>query len=305
MPTFTGNTAVTTEAILAAAEFLVAIGGDESTPGNILGSNLISLIRNIDYTIADTAPTGKSEGALWYDTANDSLKTYDGSSWNAISGGGGGLTVAALKTLITSLTALTGGTAVSTSDELLLADDSDSDNLKRSTVEDIVYVAVKAILQQGTNVTLTDDDSGKEITIASKTFVEFWATNKLTDNASRTVQDTNAIQASNLNQSGVISTENISGFGRVYKTSALKSLIFVYTFNATQGVAFQIRYSDTAPTGSSDAKSFGTQCSQGNANTPTTCLEYNVPANRYFWFALSGGGSRIVNKRDLQVQVLY
>lgn len=32
-----------------------------------------------------TAPTTTTEGALWYDTDNDTLYTYDGSSWNEIS----------------------------------------------------------------------------------------------------------------------------------------------------------------------------------------------------------------------------
>ena len=135
--------------------------------------------------------------------------------------------------------------------------------------------------------------------------LQMWG-EKTSDNASRTVLDTDAIQASTLDEAGLIETEDIANFGRVYKVSGLlKMLRFDYTFNATAGVAFQIRYSDTKPSGSSDAKSDGTQCSQGSGNVFTTCIEYDVPANRYFWFALSGGGSRVVNKRDLIVGIFY
>ena len=43
------------------------------------------------HVISATAPsTGLFDGMLWYDTANDALKAYDGSAFNEISGGGGG-----------------------------------------------------------------------------------------------------------------------------------------------------------------------------------------------------------------------
>ena len=140
---------------------------------------------------------------------------------------------------------------------------------------------------------------------ADASFLNFYDSGDLTDSASRTVSDTDAVQASTLTESGVIETEDITNFGRVYKTAALKSLVFDYNFNATVGVAFQLRYSDTKPTASSDAKSFGTQCAQVSVNTDGRCVEFDTPANRYWWFALSGGGSRTVNKRDLRVRAAY
>ena len=40
-----------------------------------------------------TAPGYAVTGDLWFDTANNLLKIYDGSSWTAVGGGGGGGTV--------------------------------------------------------------------------------------------------------------------------------------------------------------------------------------------------------------------
>ena len=183
----------------------------------------------------------------------------------------------------------------------------DFESTQFSPTQANIYTAVKEILQASTNITITADDTDHELDIASTggSLLNAYDSGALTDNSQRSVSDTDAIQVQTLNQQGIIATENIANFGRVYKTSALKSLSFEYNFNATQGVAFQIRYSDTKPTGTSDAKSFGTQCSQVSGNVDGTCLEYDVPANRYFWFALSGGGSRTVNKRNLRVRASY
>ena len=38
-------------------------------------------------TVSSTTPTNPTEGMIWYDTANDVLKTYDGSNWNESGGG--------------------------------------------------------------------------------------------------------------------------------------------------------------------------------------------------------------------------
>ena len=150
---------------------------------------------------------------------------------------------------------------------------------------------------------LTTDGTDDEW--ADVTLLNSYDSGATTDNTQRTVSDTDAIQGPSLSQGGIIETEDIANFGRVYKTAALVSLKITYTLNATLGVAFQVRYSTTKPTGSSDAKSYGTQCSQGNANAETKCLEFNTAANTYWWFALSGGGSRNVNKRNIQLEATY
>ena len=84
------------------------------------------------------------------------------------------------------------------------------------------------------------------------------------------VTDTDSVPIADVNESGIIATENISGFGKVYKTAALKSLALTATFNATQGVAWRLRYSDVKPTASSDAKSYGTQVEQFDSNQTKT-----------------------------------
>ena len=119
------------------------------------------------------------------------------------------------------------------------------------------------------------------------------------------VNDTDSIPIGDINEDGVVATETITDFGKVYKTAALKQLTITGEFNATQGVAWRLRYSDTAPTGSSDAKSFGTQVEQFDSNNETSWLFFDPPANRYWWFSLSGGGSRTVNKRETRITATY
>ena len=135
--------------------------------------------------------------------------------------------------------------------------------------------------------------------------LNFYDSGALEDDTSRTVSDTDSIQVSSITAEGILVTEDITDFGRVYKTSALKSISFVYNFNATQGVAFQVRYSTTKPTGSTDAKNYGTLILQGNANINNVATVFDVAANTYFWFNLSGGGTRTVNQRDLRVRAAY
>ena len=115
-----------------------------------------------------------------------------------------------------------------------------------------------------------------------------------------TVQDTDAIPMPSINFPGGLVSEDITNFGTVYKSGSLSNLTFVAEFNATQGVAWRCRYSDTKPTASSDAKNYGTQIVQFESNTETTISINNVPANRYYWFSLSGGDSRIVSKREIR-----
>ena len=117
------------------------------------------------------------------------------------------------------------------------------------------------------------------------------------------VSDTDSITIPDPGLSGVIEVEDITNFGRVYKTPKCPSITFVMEFNATQGVAYRLRYSDTKPSASDDAKSFGTLVgAQFNANTETTRTVASTPAGRYWWVALSGGGSRTLNKREVRVR---
>ena len=141
---------------------------------------------------------------------------------------------------------------------------------------------------------------------AGKDPLNFFDSGSLEDDAQRTVQDTDAIQGPAVTEAGVIEYEDISGFGRVYETKqALKWLRFDYTFNATQGVAFRLRYSDAKPTASTDAKTYGTQVRQVNPNTAADSELFDQPGGRFFFFTLSGGGSRVVNMRDLRVRAMY
>ena len=172
----------------------------------------------------------------------------------------------------------------------------DGDALQAGDIEngDLVH-----LVYDGTNFVLMNRARGEV------SEVKTYDSGSTTDNTQRTVSDTDAIQGPSLTESAVIETEDITNFGRVYKVGKLAAIKITYTMNATQGVAFRIRYSDTKPTGSSDAKNYGTLCHQANANAEGICTEFDVPANRYFWFALSGGGSRNVNKRDVRVQATY
>ena len=135
--------------------------------------------------------------------------------------------------------------------------------------------------------------------------ITYYDSGELTDNTQRTVQDTEAIQGPSVNETNVISTEDITNFGRVYKSSSVIFLTFKYNYSATLGVAFMLRWSDTKPTGTDDAKNYGTLALQCNANQDCELTFTNVPANRYYWFSLSGGGSRDVNKRNTQVLAAY
>ena len=56
---------------------------------NTVASNISDVNNFADqYTISATQPASPSNGDLWYDSTNNLLKFYDGTSWNAISSGG-------------------------------------------------------------------------------------------------------------------------------------------------------------------------------------------------------------------------
>ena len=131
-------------------------------------------------------------------------------------------------------------------------------------------------------------------------------TGDLSLSGTESVTDTEAITMPAVDEEDIIESETITNFGRVYKSGrALKTMKVVAENNATLGVAWRFRYSDTAPTGTDDAKTFGTLIGQYNSNTETTFNLTDVPANRYFWFSLSGGGSRTVSKRELRISGTY
>ena len=134
----------------------------------------------------------------------------------------------------------------------------------------------------------------------------FYDSGTLTNASDVAVSDTDAIPPpADVDSEGLIATEDISGFGKVFKLGAVKSVTFNFNYDATQGVAIQIRYSDTKPTSSSDAKSFGTQAVQISDGNPDIWTGFDIPANRYFWFALSGGGTRTLTDRSLRVRIAH
>ena len=63
------------------------VGGSISNV-NTVASSIADVNRYAnEYKIASSAPSGPSEGDLWYDDNNNLLKYYDSSSWNSISAG--------------------------------------------------------------------------------------------------------------------------------------------------------------------------------------------------------------------------
>ena len=166
-------------------------------------------------------------------------------------------------------------------------------------------------LDLGTNLTLTNQtipiSYAKNSEGASK--VGTYDSTELTESASVNVLDTDAIPLPDINSTGNITTENITGFGEVFKTErAFNSLTIAMKGNPATGVAFRLRKSTTKPTASDDAKNFGTQLAEqgGQAVEVTvTATETNVAENTYYWMALSGGGNRDVSDRKVQFSGSY
>ena len=123
------------------------------------------------------------------------------------------------------------------------------------------------------------------------------------------ILDTDAVPVPQITETGVLTTEDISGFGIVFKTErAFKSLTITFKGNPSVGVAFRIRSSTTKPTAATDAKNYGTQHAQAGGQgvevTVTTTLS-NVAANTYFFITLSGGGNRDVSGRKIRFNGTY
>ena len=117
--------------------------------------------------------------------------------------------------------------------------------------------------------------------------------------------DTDAIPMPSMTESGVISTENITGFGTVYKTSALKSIAWDWNVDASLGVAIELHRSTTKPTSSTDAKADTHQVDSVGDGTPGSYTEFDVAANTYWWLAISGGGTRTLTDRSIRVRASY
>ena len=133
----------------------------------------------------------------------------------------------------------------------------------------------------------------------------FYDSEEQSNSTNVTVSDTDAIPMPTINENGVVETESITGFGTVYKTSALKQVTWSFNLDATQGVGIRLKYSDTKPTASSDAKNYGTEVIQVNDGTDGSASLFDQPANRYWWFALSGGGSRTISSREVRLRAGY
>ena len=101
---------------------------------------------------ANSALTNKVEGTIFYDTTANLLKAWDGSAWigaeagdiegittSATSGMAGGAT-SGTPSLSVKPNSATSGT-VASGDEILFGDINDSNNLKKTTAQDIANLA--------------------------------------------------------------------------------------------------------------------------------------------------------------------
>ena len=125
------------------------------------------------------------------------------------------------------------------------------------------------------------------------------------DSAGVSVTDTDAIVMPAVNSPGLIVSENITGFGTVYKTEAtFTSLPITISGTFDTGVALRLRKVTTKPTASSDAKTLGTQVGSdgtGSGNQRTVAVtETNVAPDTYYFYALSGGGTRTISARSVR-----
>jgi hypothetical protein len=103
-----------------------------------------------DETAANAALTNKVEGTIFYDKSVDQLKAWNGSAWigaeagdiegvtagNGLSGGG----VSGTVTLNVDINSQSTAT-LAAGDEILIADVDDSNNIKKTTAQDIANLA--------------------------------------------------------------------------------------------------------------------------------------------------------------------
>ena len=100
-----------------------------------------------DETAANAALTNKVEGTIFYDTTADVIKAWNGSAWISAETGdiegvtaGAGLSGGGTSGTVTLDVDINGQSSVTaaTGDELLIADASDSNNIKKVTVQSIL-----------------------------------------------------------------------------------------------------------------------------------------------------------------------
>ena len=103
-----------------------------------------------DETAANAALTNKVEGTIFYDKSVDQLKAWNGTAWigaeagdiegvtagNGLSGGG----VSGTVTLNVDINSQSTAT-LAAGDEILIADVDDSNNIKKTTAQDIANLA--------------------------------------------------------------------------------------------------------------------------------------------------------------------
>ena len=88
-----------------------AVGADIANV-NTVATNLTSINSFADtYSIAATAPTGATEGDLWFDTTNDKMMVYNGGSWQNAGSSVNGTAARFKFTATASQTAFTGADA--------------------------------------------------------------------------------------------------------------------------------------------------------------------------------------------------
>lgn len=120
---------------------------------------------------ANSALTNKVEGTIFYDTGADLLKAWNGSSWiTAESGDIEGITTSSTSGLDGGATSgtpslsvkpnsATSGT-VAAGDEILFGDINDSNNLKKTTAQDIANLAPAGGLTEIDSFTITSNVTG-------------------------------------------------------------------------------------------------------------------------------------------------
>ena len=100
-----------------------------------------------DETAANAALTNKVEGTIFYDTTADVIKAWNGSAWISAETGdiegvtaGAGLSGGGTSGTVSLAVDINGQSSVTaaTGDEILIADASDSNNIRKVTVQSIL-----------------------------------------------------------------------------------------------------------------------------------------------------------------------